>query len=306
MNTNEAKEINLLDLMARMGYQPSFTRKGGHEYWYHSPFRAEKHASFHATFLKGKWVWKDFGDVGGTVIDFVMRHENYHKVSDALQYLAQFSGTLKNNHPSVFSHQQNKTIAETRSTVPNELEFIAAKKIEHPLILKYLTQQRKINPTLALHYLEEVKYKNIRKQKNYFAFGMKNQSQGYEIRVASDEYPFKSSLLKKDISLIQGANPRPKIINLFEGMLDFLSLLTMMKTDQLVGDSIVLHSTALLDKAIAYIQQQGYKHINGYLDNDDTGQQASQKLQSEFGDLFFDQRSLFVPFGDLNEMKMKL
>jgi len=74
-----------------------------------------------------------------------------------------------------------------------------------------------------------------------------------------------------------------------------------MKTQQLTGDSIILHSTKLLDKAIAQIEQQQYQSINGFLDNDKSGHQASEALKAKFGDLFSDQRELFQPYQDLNE-----
>jgi len=205
MNSQEAKKINLPDLMARLGYQPTAIRKNGNEYWYNSPFRSEKDASFHTSFLGGKWIWNDFGDKGGTVIDFVMRHENYLKVSDALQFLDRFSGSVKTgNHNSFSSQQRRREFAPgANSETEKDLEFISAKKIQNPLIINYLTQERGIDKNIVLRYLEEVQYKNLNKQRTYFAFGIKNQSDGYEIRVASDKYPFKSALIKKDMAVYQ-------------------------------------------------------------------------------------------------------
>ena len=47
MNTLQAKQLNLPNLMASLGYQPTEVKKGGKEYWYKSPFRNEEDASFH-------------------------------------------------------------------------------------------------------------------------------------------------------------------------------------------------------------------------------------------------------------------
>ena len=87
MNSEQAKKLSLPDIMSRLGYEPTEITKGGAEYWYCSPFRKEKEPSFHTSYLGGKWIWNDFADSGGTVIDFVMRHEGYTKVSDALRFL---------------------------------------------------------------------------------------------------------------------------------------------------------------------------------------------------------------------------
>jgi DNA primase len=94
MNSFEAKKLNLPEIMSRLGHEPISIKKGGNEYWYNSPFRAEKDASFHTSYLGGKWIWNDFGDSGGTVIDFILRHENMTMVSDALKFLDDMYGNV--------------------------------------------------------------------------------------------------------------------------------------------------------------------------------------------------------------------
>ena len=134
--------------------------------------------------------------------------------------------------------------------------------------------------TIARQYLKEVKYRNRESGKEYFAFGMENQSGGYEVRVASDKYPFKSALIKRDISVIRGCRKDSGIANVFEGMTDYLSLLTMMKTDQLAGDSIVMHSLASYDQTINFIKKVGYSNINTFLDNDRSGEGTYAEISS--------------------------
>ena len=70
--------------------------------------------------------------------------------------------------------------------------------------MSYLQEERKIPADLARQYLKEVKYRNIPLNKTFFAFGMENESGGYEIWAASDQYKFKSALIKRDISVIRG------------------------------------------------------------------------------------------------------
>ena len=64
MNSEQAKKLSLPDILSRLGHQPTEIKNGGNEYWYRSPFRKEKEASFHTSFLGGKWIWNDFADSG--------------------------------------------------------------------------------------------------------------------------------------------------------------------------------------------------------------------------------------------------
>ena len=162
MNSNEAKKLNLPQIMSRLGYEPVSVKKGGNEYWYNSPFRSEKDASFHTSFLGGKWIWNDFGDDGGTVIDFVMRHENLYSVSDALGFLDNLQnkiGAKINNQPS-FSFQQ-QGLKRSEFSESKELKFLSAKPIEHQVIFSYLTKERGIDRNLTLKHLQEIKYQNL-------------------------------------------------------------------------------------------------------------------------------------------------
>jgi hypothetical protein len=309
MNSIEAKKLNLPEIMSRLGYEPLRVKKNGNEYWYNSPFRNEKDASFHTSFLGGKWIWNDFADKGGTVIDFIMRHENYLKVSDALHFLDRmyskggYVGTSKNINKSS-SFQKHITKEETE---PNkELKFISATPIQNPLIISYLTKERGINRQICLEYLEEVKYKNLNNQKNYFAFGIKNQSDGYEIRVASDKYPFKSSLLQKDITLIKGYKSddkeAEKALNIFEGMTDFLSTLTILKSQNLNGDSLILHSLSFYEKSVELIKEQGYSAVNTFLDNDKSGKEFTEQYKSDLGNIVITQNHRYKGFKDVNDL----
>jgi CHC2 zinc finger len=90
MNINQAQQIPLATLLARLGYTPMKIYKGGVELAFRSPFRSETTASFFVNVHKN--VWNDFGDSGGTVLDFVMRYRNT-VVSDTLNYLETVFGT---------------------------------------------------------------------------------------------------------------------------------------------------------------------------------------------------------------------
>jgi hypothetical protein len=56
MNTDQAKQLSLPELLAKLGHKPIKETKGGFELWYNSPFRKENDASFHTSFIGGKWI----------------------------------------------------------------------------------------------------------------------------------------------------------------------------------------------------------------------------------------------------------
>ena len=301
MNVEQAKQLSLPVLMSRLGYEPIKSVKGGYELWYQSPFRKEKEPSFHTSYLGGQWIWNDFADCGGTIIDFVLRHENMSRVSEALKFLSNFSNIKprkRQQRKDLFSSQQHFS--------ERQLEFIEAKEIEHPAILQYLIQTRKIDEQIAKRYFKEIWYRNKVSGKEYFGFGMQNQSGGWEVRSAQDEYPFKSALINRDITIIPGFKPHFKFINIFEGMTDFVSLLTLMKTDQFPEDSIVLHSLSSLPKAIEHIEQHTIDTVYAYLDNNPSGKKGLETLISSLSMKVSNESSSFLPHEDLNDFLISL
>lgn len=313
MNADQAKKLSLPDLLARLGHEPVKVTKDGRELWYASPFRAEKEPSFHTSFLGGKWIWNDFGDIGGTVVDFAMRHEGYRSVKEALAWLDRMfkgsnfkkqierGGGRTEEEPSLFSFQQQSGVAAPESPDSRQLEFIAASPITNPTIFTYLTQERCIPMELAKQYLQEIKYRNTANGKEFFAFGMENESGGYEIRVASSKYTFKSALKARDITVIKGTSPERGIVNVFEGMTDFLSLLVMMNFSNLAGDSLIMHSLSSFQRAADFIRSRDYQVINTFLDNNRPGEEGTEKFKTEFGGKVAPKSKMFAPYTDLND-----
>ena len=307
------------EVLSRMGYQPTSVKKGGEEYWYRSPLRKEKTPSFHTSYIRKDdiWVWKDFGDEGSNVLEFVMRHNGTRDVRAALQFLRNlFPG---NSYKSMVTrnsniHQQQalfKSQEEGRATNDfntqqhddtRNLEFIRAVPIQKPVIFQYLEEVRKIPRSVFLSFLEEIHYYNKSKKKGFFAFGMKNNSGGYEARSASDDYIFKSALIKRDLTYIKGRAGDFSKLNLFEGMLDFLSLLVLLDTNVLNGDTIIMHSTSTFKCTAKWVAEKNYGVVNTFLDNDKTGRKFTAKLQEAFGELIVNQSGQFEAFEDLNEV----
>ena len=306
MNTEQAKNLSLPDLLEKLGYAPAKVKKGGAELWYKSPFRKEEEPSFHISIGRaGFWIWKDFGDEGGTVIDFAMRYAGVSTVREALVFLDRY-GVAANRHeastPTLFSfHQQDHREAVENILEKSHLELLSVEELKNPIIIQYLTQERGLNASLLPRYLHEVRYRNNETGKDYFAFGMKNEAGGFEIRVATNRYSFKSALPSRDITRIIGKISGTESVTVFEGMTDFLSLLTIRQVEQPSYDAIIMHSLTSYHRTTAMIRDLGYETIHTYLDNNPAGQETTQRLQEAFGARIYSCSSVFAPYVDLND-----
>lgn len=309
MNTEQAKNISLPDLLKKLGHTPVKTMKGGRELWYASPFRKEIDPSFHASIGRsGFWIWNDFGDRGGTVVDFAMRYGDFSTVRDALDFLDRHSSgvgkgsTPKQNAPDLFSfHQQDHREAGENFSADRQLKLVEAHPITSPAILAYLSRERGIPAELSHRYLLEVKYQNLAVGKSFFGFGMVNESGGYEVRVALPNHKFKSAINARDISVIPGSQPGSSSVSLFEGMTDFLSLLVMQGKSQLPEDVIIMHSLSSHGRTVAYLQARPYQQIKTYFDNNLAGEKGTTRLKNELGAAVVSYSGTFAPHVDLND-----
>lgn len=304
MNTEQAKKLSLPDLLEKLGHIPSKVTKGGYELWYPSPFRKEKDASFHTSFIGGKWIWNDFGDIGGTVVDFAMRYSDSRTISEALAFLKQHApgSSQKIATPNLFSfHQQPYREAVENFSADRQLQLIEAKPITSAAILNYLSRDRSIPAELAKRYLVEIRYQNTAVGKPFFGFGMRNESGGYEVRVALPNHKFKSAINARDITVIPGSEAGNTSVSLFEGMTDFLSLLVMQGKTALPGMVIIMHSLSSHGRTVNYLRSNAAQEIHTYLDNNSAGQKGTEKLKAEFGDAMTSFSQTFAPYADLND-----
>lgn len=297
MDIDEAKQVKLIDIMSMLGHDVKAIERGGTEHKYLSPFRLEKEPSFNVNLIKNAWF--DFGlSKGGNAIDFAVEYAGFigqgSTVSDALSWLNKIMGRGEAKPSST----RIAKISEKES----RLELVSISEIKSKAIFKYLSEERKIDATLIPIYLKQIRYKNLNSDKVYFAYGIKNLSGGYEIRVASDKYPFKSAINGRDVSLVTGMSGVCDVVNIFEGTTDFLSLLTMMGLDTLAGDALIMHSLSSYKRTIEVIAHRGYKSINLFLDNNEAGKTHSAAFLRDLGaDKVKVQSNLFLPHTDINE-----
>ncbi|WP_434981372.1 toprim domain-containing protein [Daejeonia sp. YH14] len=166
-------------------------------------------------------------------------------------------------------------------------EILEIKNIQHPSLIQYL-QARKLESQKS--QLEEIHYKL--NGRNYFGLGFKNDSGGYEIRNPH----IKICLGKKAISTIKKESTS---IRIFEGFTDYLSFRILEKPlEKSPSDYLILNSVSMIKRTTEMLRI--YPNIELFLDNDRTGDDATQLLQKEFP-YAQDNRFLYQHCKDLNE-----
>ncbi len=244
-------------------------------------------------------LWYDHGShTGGSTIDLIMNLRNF-TIQEALQELSDLVGGkdtfLQKKHLQSLKN-------DVLQKVKNENVIQQIKDLQNEALIEYL-QSRKINIDIARHYLKEVRYKVD--EKTYFALGFKNDSGGFELRNKFFKGSLKGS--PKDITSIIKEENQDKTLLIFEGFIDFLSLFTVnsfKNYQDLKDDVIVLNTLSMLDKTLDFIKEnkENYAKIKLYLDNDEAGKQAVNKIMFALDNIkILDMSYLYKDFKDLNE-----
>lgn len=275
MNIKQAKEIDMISYLSRLGFQPAY--KSGNNVWYHSPLRNEKTPSFSVNFKTNKWY--DWGEgKGGNMIDFGILYHNC-PVGDLLQKL---------DGPVIARHQQQQT--EKAKEEKNQIKVLSVHLLSSYPLIKYL-DKRKITVDIADKYCSEVRYQL--NNKVYYAIGFPNNAGGYELR---NEY-IKAASTPKDITYIdRGATS----LTVFEGFFNFLSYQVLNREQAPASTNfLVLNSTSFFEKSLPLMQIHDRVHL--YLDNDQTGQKCTEKVLQLDKEKFIDERKTYQQYGDLND-----
>ena len=281
------KAIPIADYLHACGIEPA-KRYNGYAL-YHAPYREDPNASLKVDFRQN--LWHDYGtSQGGSIIDLVMKMRGC-SAYEAIAHLAEGKATTLASS----SFHREAHIGQRRDEQrPNNTRRILSINEALPLHLQsYLREVRKIDLAVASPYLHHVRYEVGGRE--YSAIGFPNRAGGYELR---DDKTFKGTIAPKDISVIAGqANNAPLCI--FEGGMDFLSLLTM-KGKEAISPSIVLNSVSNIHRAVAYLHEKGIDSIRAFFDNDPAGRQALQAIQST-GIKVEDMSRHYSRYKDLNE-----
>lgn len=277
LSIEEARQIDLIDYLSKLGYQPAKVRNNDH--WYLSPFREEKTPSFKVNKKLNRWYDHGLGK-GGNMIDFAIQYHN----CTVIELLQQLSNVFP-FHQSIIQHS-NEQLKESEE---RKIKIIKEGALSSFPLFHYL-QQRKIPIDLAERFCKEVKYELNGKE--YYGIGFKNNSGGYEIR---NPY-FKASSSPKDITTFENA---AKEATVFEGFTDFLSFMAIHQNQQqIISDFVILNSVSFFEKARPFMEE--HEGIKLYLDRDTTGQDYSQYALS-LSNKYKDESHLYKLHKDLND-----
>ncbi len=253
MNCTQAKKIPITHYLNTIGIKPDGLKNSSA--WYCSPFRQETKPSFKVD--RQNNIWYDFGTgSGGNILDLVMQLNN----TDVTGALIALQKPEIAKQTFSFSEQQKDPISN--------IQIKHVQPLQNRALLQYLAS-RKITLHKAANFVKEAYYQVNGKQ--YFALAFENDKGGFELR---NKY-FKGCSSPKAITTIKRSN---RAANIFEGLMDFLSALEFHKTTNPVSTCIILNSVSNLDNIISSLQD--YQHINLYLDNDTTGERATEKIKS--------------------------
>lgn len=169
-----------------------------------------------------------------------------------------------------------------------KIEIFEVKPIQHLALIQYLGSREIMLETAHL-YCKEIWY--IFKGRKYFALGLKNHLEGWELR---NKY-FKTSSSPKAYTFLKNHSDRLIIL---EGMFDLLSLAELSPHEHINSDVIVLNSLSFL-QPVSHLFKN-YNEVDLYLDNDQSGRIHSEELTNQFSNVK-DKSDCYFGYKDLNE-----
>jgi len=272
INCNQAREIDMVDYLAKAGHHPQRIRDK--DYWYLSPFRNEKTASFKINRKINRWFDHGIGK-GGNLIDFALLYHNC-KINEWLQSLN--GNFLSHQSPAACERERQKLIT-IEETIP----------LSSAALLNYL-KQRNISLSAANFFCVEVRYKFH--EKIYDGIGFKNDLGGFEIR-----NPFyKNCSSPKGITTIKNNSRK---VAVFEGFFDFLTFISIEQKFTANSYSFcVLNSLSFFEAARAFLEGHSIVHL--FLDRDNAGFNCTRNAL-QIHPKYIDGSNLYRDFKDLND-----
>lgn len=277
MNLSQAKAIDIVTYLSSLGFAPA--KISGNNYWFRSPLREEKTASFKVD--RKQNIWYDHGTgVGGTLIDFGIRYHNC-TIRELLQKL---NGSLS-------FHPQN--INKDNST-EQRLIILCDKVLESIELMRYINQRR-VATEVAQKYCREIRFQ-IR-DKKYNAIGFANDAGGWELRNAW----FKGSSAPKATTII---NKGAEELFVFEGFFDFLSYQSLTIAQQSKHPNfLILNSVSFFEKSRQWMEK--HDRIRLFLDRDKAGLKLTEAAL-QWSKKYSDESTLYKGHKDFNEWMQQI
>ena len=276
LTCTQATQIDIIEYLSKEGHQPSKIRNA--DYWYLSPLRKEKTASFKVNKKINRWYDHGTGK-GGNLIDLAILLNNC-TISELLhQFDTNFP--FHSPYPSAYS---NDCKSEN-----NTIKITEVKSLQSLALLRYINSRR-IPITITDKYCKEVHFKLS--NKFYYSIGFLNDKGGYELRNAY----CKNSSSPKAITTIKNGS---RNIAVFEGFFDFLSFLFLFQNKEAFDfDFCILNSLSFFEKSLSFLAD--YETIHLYFDNDTAGQKCNS-IATNLGENYIDESGLYKNYKDLNE-----
>lgn len=273
--------------MAFLGHQPQRIRHS--DYWYLSPLREERTASFKVNRKLG--VWYDHGiGKGGDLIDFGTL---YHKcsVSELLERLSGYQ--VLSFHPPTISGNSSGAnshfAGEKKENTDSKIVVLDSRPLAATELLNYL-HKRCIPLEIANRFCKEVDF--ILYGKKHTVIGFQNNAGGYELRSEN----FKGSSSPKDVTFIDN---RTDDIVVFEGLFNFLSFCTVNKNlIAPLSNCLILNSLSFFEKSRPLMEQ--YKQVHLILDRDTAGINCTKQAFQWNADKYIDRSDFYKNHKDLN------
>lgn len=288
----ELMSISIVEILAYYGKSLARTKTG----MYFSPFRDEKTPSFHID--ESANTWYDFGShEGGGLIDFVCKITGCQR-KEAYDWLA----SIRNMIPESVHTEVIK-----RATSVSESKVIIEKVNEQfrkKALIEY-AQSRCIPKDILDRYCDEISYSVTSKPDSHFyAIGFKNNSGGYVLRSKVAKICSSSDIttLGPDGKHTQEVNSKKVVV--FEGFIDFLSLLSYNEKVEPGHDCCILNSVSNLERALPWIAR--HEKIMVFADNDNAGKDTLKKIRdcvsaSAEDVCVYDMAELYEGHKDLND-----
>lgn len=267
LNCKQAREIPITSYLERLGIKPAYIR--GENYWYLSPIREEKHPSFKVNTRINAWYDHGIGE-GGNLIDLGLRlhpctiEELLQKLSSDLADLSDLSFQQQSKPYLSQTGPEGKAKADDKRIVVKKVA-----ELNSLSLLDYL-ETRGISLAVAKKYCKEVTFSFSHVGRSILAVGFKNLSGGYELR---NEW-FKGLSSPKDLTFLDYGT---KAICVFEGFIDFLSMLELTGLEQPPANILVLNSVSLV--ARSYDLLKNHYHVFLFLNRDKAGKEAAERIR---------------------------
>lgn len=260
----ELMSISIVEILAYYGKSLSRTKTG----MYYSPFRDEKTPSFHID--EAANTWYDFGThEGGGLIDFVCKITGCQR-KEAYDWLASIRHMIPEDvHAEVI--KRAASTSESKVIIEHVNDKFAKKAL-----IEY-AQSRCISKEILDRYCDEVTYSVSSKPgSTFFAIGFKNNSGGYVLRSKVAKICSSSDVTTLGPDGNRNEEANSKKVAVFEGFIDFLSLLSYNEKDIPGHDCCILNSVSNLERALPWIAR--HQEIMVFADNDNAGRETLRKI----------------------------